>query len=33
MIIKALNNKNKIKFLIFKKEINNNLNKTLNNIF
>ena len=32
-IIKTLNNKNEIKFLIFIKKINNNLNKTLNNIF
>ena len=32
-IIKTLNNKNEIKFLIFKEKIDNNLNKTLNNIF
>ena len=32
-IIKALNDKNEIKFLTFKEKINNNLNETLNNIF
>ena len=28
-----LNDKNEIEFLTFQKKINNNLNKTLNNIF
>ena len=32
-IIKTLNDKNEIKFLTFKEKINDNLNKTLNNIF
>ena len=32
-IIKALNDKNEIKFLTFKKKIGDNLNKTLNSVF
>ena len=32
IIIKALRNENKIKFFALKKEINNNLNKTLNSV-
>ena len=33
IIIKALYNKDKTRFLIFKKKINNNLNKALNSVF